>query len=277
MTQLSIIINHHKTPEFLKNCIGKIKNNIRGINYQIIVVDSQSTIKTQALIENLFPEVVFLGFKKNIGFSHSVNQGIKKAQGEYLLIINADTIINQKGAIKEMIKCLEKYPEIGLIGPRLLNLDGSWQPSCFRFYTLPTIVCRRTFLGKLPRGKKILNHFLMKDVLNERIFRTKEPIPVDWLMGSALFTKSAALKKVGLLDERFFMYFEDVDWSRRFWEAGFKVAYFPKVSLCHHHLRISKKGAGIFDLFLSKYAWIHLLSAIKYFFKYGFRRSSYGL
>lgn len=276
MILLSIIITHYKTPELLKQCIKAIKKNIQNINCQIIVTDSQATPENQKIIKNLFPGIIYLVFKKNVGFSQLVNQGIKRAQGKYLLIINADTIIDEKETIKEMIKCFEKHPEIGLLGPRLLNLDGTWQQSCFRFYSLITVLCRRTFLGKLPWGKNFLNHFLMKDALDKETSKNKNPIPVDWLMGSVLFTKRTALKKVGLLDERFFMYFEDVDWSRRFWEAGFKVVYFPKVYVYHHYLRASKKRGGILDLFSSKYTQIHLLSALKYFLKYGLRTPSYG-
>ena len=229
------------------------------------------------MIYKLFPEAVFLPFKKNIGFSRSINQGIEKAQGKYLLIMNADTRIDAETTIQEMINYLEKNPEIGLLGPKLLNIDGTWQQSFFRFYDPISLLCRRTLLGKLPWFKNFLNHFLMKDILERGVVQNNKPIPVDWLMGSVLLTKRDVVNKVGLLDERFFMYFEDVDWCRRFWEASFSVVYFPKVHIYHYHKRASKKAGGILDLFLSKYAQIHILSALKYFAKYKFKTPSYGL
>jgi GT2 family glycosyltransferase len=277
MLRLSIIITHHKTPELLKDCIGAIQRNINDIPSHIIVVDSQSSEKNQKMIENLFPGVMLLVSKENIGFGRSVNEGIKKAKGEYLLIMNADAIITGEKTIQEIITCLEENPQIGLLGPKLLNPDGTYQQSCFRFYTPATLLCRRTFLGKLLWGKRILNHFLMEDIFLQENPEGGKPIPVDWLTGSVLFTKRDMVKKVGPLDERFFMYFEDVDWCRRFWEAGFQVVYFPKVSIYHHHKRASKKGGGILDLFFSRYARIHLFSAVQYFLKYGLHVPSYGM
>jgi len=91
---------------------------------------------------------------------------------------------------------------------------------------------------------------------------------VDWLMGSALMVKMEAIKKVGLLDERFFMYFEDVDWARRFWENGYKVVCFQKAQMYHYHYKSSDKGRGALDLFFNKQARVHLESALKYFWKY---------
>ena len=101
MALLSIIITHYKTPELLKDCIRAIKKDIQDIDYQIIVVDSQSTEENQKMIRDVFPEALFLSSKKNIGFSRAVNQGIKKTEGEYLLIMNADVIIKDKETVKE--------------------------------------------------------------------------------------------------------------------------------------------------------------------------------
>lgn len=275
---LSIIINHYHTPEILKLCLKSlIKNLPDNIESEIIVTDSETQEKTEEIMREEFSEVFFILNKKNIGFGKLVNKALKKAQGEYILIINADIIIDKKETIEKMLEYLEKNSEVGILGPKLLNINGTWQPSCFRFYSLFIVISRRTFLGKTKWGKKILNNFLMKDALTDEKFAKENPIQSDWLMGSALFTKREALEKVGNFDSRFFMYFEDIDLCRRFWQAGYKVVYFPRVKMHHYHMQASKKTGGIFDLFFSKYARIHLASAIKYFLKWGLKAPSYGV
>jgi len=149
-----------------------------------------------------------------------------------------------------------------LIGPQLLNFNGSVQESCFCFYRPLTILYRRTWLGKTKKGKADLDRFLMKD------FDRQTTRPVDWLLGAALMVRASALKQIGPMDERFFLYFEDVDWCRRFQADGWGVVYFPEAKMHHYHGRTSKKSGGIRDIFFNKYTWIHLASAVKYFWKY---------
>jgi len=157
---------------------------------------------------------------------------------------------------------MKSNSDVGLCGPKLLNFNESMQPSCFRFYTPLTIIYRRTFLGRLSFAKKRLDEFLMKD------FDHKSTKEVDWLMGSALMTKRSAIQKVGLMDSRFRLYFEDVDWCRRFWEGGYKVIYYPDAKMYHYHGRGSA-GKNMFKALISnRLTWIHILSGTKYFIKY---------
>lgn len=276
--ELSIIINHYQTPEILKLCLKSLIQSLpENVESEIIVSDSETQEKTKEMMRENFPQVFFISSKKNIGFGKSVNRAFRTAKGKYILIINADIIVDRKGTIKRMIDYLQENPEVGLLGPKLLNINGTWQPSCFRFYTPFVVVSRRTILGKTKWGKKILDHFLMKDIFNESGLEKRKAILVDWLMGSALFTKREALEKVGYFDERFFMYFEDIDWCRRFWQAGYKIVYFPVCQMYHYHMQASKKRGGAFDLIISEYARIHLASAIKYFLKWGLKVPSYGV
>jgi GT2 family glycosyltransferase len=273
--KLSIIVNHYRTPEILKICLRSIKENLRNADFdwEIILTDGATIEKTTEMMENEFSDVIFIPNEKNIGFGKSVNAAIKKAKGDYLFIVNADIIIDKENAIKKLLDFIEKNKNIGMVGPKLLNVNNTIQQSCFRFYTPLTVICRRTFLGNFFWGKKILNNFLMRDVFkNKKII---EPIPVDWLMGSALMVRKSDLEKVGALDERFFMYFEDVDWSRRFWENNLKVVYFPQSVMYHYHFQSSKKNS-LFNSLLTKYARIHIKSALKYFLKYKFRNVRYG-
>ena len=113
----------------------------------------------------------------------------------------------------------------------------------------------------------------MKDIFEGK--EVTEPLEVDWLMGSAMMVRKGDLDKVGGFDERYFMYFEDVDWARRFWENGLKVVYYPKVTMYHHHFQSSKKKSILSSAF-NKYARIHVQSALKYFKKFGLKKVKYG-
>lgn len=255
MTDISIIIINYKTPEILELCIKSLIATIAKINYELIVVDVESDYKIEYLIRDSFPDIIFVPLKKNDGYSKSVNAGIKKisANGKYLLVLNAD-IIAKQGAVNKMFSHMEKNPETGVCGPQLLNFNNTFQNSYFRFYTPKIILYRRTVLKNFSSAQKALNNFLMAES-NHDLTQ-----PVDWLMGSALFIRRDALKKVGSMDERFFMYFEDVDWCRRFWDNGFRVIYYPEAKMMHYHGKQSSES--------KKYAIIHIISAIKYFWKY---------
>ena len=274
---LSIIVNHYKSPEVLKLCLKNItKNAPEGTEF--IVADSETIEKTEVMMREYFPDVKFIPDAKNIGFAKSVNKGIEIARGEFLLIINADVIVTYPESIQKMLEHMEKNPHIGILGPRLLNINGEHQYSCFRFYSPKTILARRTPFGKTPWGKKELAHFLMKDKVSAKSKKPpKEPMEVDWLMGSSMLVRKSALEKVGPISQDYFMYMEDVDWCRNFWQNGYKVAYFPEVFFYHYHFQASKKRGAVLDILTNKYARIHFTSAIKYFRKFGLKVPKYGI
>lgn len=276
--KLSIIVNHYRTPEILKICLRSIKNNLKnaGFDWEIIVTDSATIEKTAEMMEEHFPEIIFIPARENIGFGKSINIAIKKARGKYLFIVNADIIIEEERAIEKLLNYIEENKEAGLVGPKLLNVNDTVQQSFFRFYTPFTVICRRTFLGNTFLGKKALDEFLMRDIFADADREIKDPISVDWLMGSAILARKSDVEKIGGFDENFFMYFEDVDWSRRFWERGLRVMYFPGVKMYHYHFQSSKKKS-LFDSLLSEYARIHIISALKYFIKYKFKNVKYGM
>jgi len=274
--KLTIIVNHYHTPEILKICLKSVKENLSkaDFDWEIIVTDGETIEKTEEMIEENFPDIIFISFEENVGFGKLVNAAIEKAKGDYIFIINADILIEQENAIVKMMDYIEKNDNVGMVGPKLLNVNNTIQQSCFRFYTPLTVICRRTSLGKTFFGRKNINNFLMKDIFQEG--EINEPIPVDWIMGSAMMVRKSDLEKVGVFDEDFFMYFEDVDWARRFWENGLKVVYYPKEVMYHYHFQSSKKKS-LFDSLLSKYARIHIKSALKYFIKYKFKNVRYGM
>ena len=273
--KLSVIVNHYRTPEILKICLESIEKNLleAKFDWELIVTDSATIEKTSEMMEDHFPNAIFIPSTENIGFGRSINIAIRKAKGEYLFIINADMIIEEEKAIEKLLEYIEANKDVGMVGPKLLNVNNTIQQSCFRFYTPITVICRRTIFGRMPFGKKVLDEFLMKDVFSKQ--DVTEPMPVDWLMGSAMMVRKSDLERVGVFDERFFMYFEDVDWSRRFWENGLRVIYFPLVRMYHYHFQSSKKKT-LLDSVFNAYARIHIGSAFKYFTKYGLKNVRYG-
>lgn len=252
---ISVIIINYKTPEILNLCVKSLKATITGIDYETIIVDIESDYKTEYLIREIFPDAKFIPTIENLGYSKSVNLAIRNSdpKSKYLLVLNAD-IIAKEDAVNKLFAFMEREPGAGISGPQLLNFDNSVQDSCFKFYTPEIILYRRTFFRNFAFSKKSLENFLMKGRDHSHTQ------PVEWLMGSALFIRRSALEKVGPMDERFFMYFEDVDWCRRFWNNGYRVIYFPEAKMAHYH---GKQSTGS-----KKYALIHIISAIKYFTKY---------
>lgn len=127
---LSIIITHHKTPELLDLCLNSIKETIGNIKHEIVIVDSEFQEKTKEIISDKYPEVKFLPFKKNIGYSKIVNAGLKKVKGDYVLILNADIIV-LNGAIPQMLKFLKENSKVGMVAPQLLDFYGQYSNFMF--------------------------------------------------------------------------------------------------------------------------------------------------
>ncbi len=164
--ELSIIVTHYKNPELLKVCIDSIKKNVTLFDYEIIVSDSETQEKTELMMQEDYPDVKFLSAIKNIGFSMTVNNGLAVAQGKFILILNGDIIV-KKDSVENLLDYIKNHPDVGIVGPQLLNFNETSQPSTFRFYTPMTIVYRRTPLGRLGFAKEHLSRFLMNDLITK--------------------------------------------------------------------------------------------------------------
>jgi len=259
---LSIVILNYKSKGLTLNCIKSIKEaDFRDLKYEIIVVDNNSGDGLGEILAWQYPTMKFIQNERNLGHGAGNNIGIKKAQGKYIAITNADTIVFKDTFVK-LYDYLEVNPEVGMAGPAQLNLDKTIQASCFRWYGFFTPLYRRTPLGKLKFAQKDLDRFLMKD------FDRRSAREVNWLLGSFLFCRAQALNRVGPFDERFFLYFEDTDLCRRFWEKGFKVRYFPEAKIIHNHARASAREPW-YKFLWSETARHHVASWIKYLGKWG--------
>ncbi len=261
--ELTIAINGYRSPEILRLCLRSVFKEMAGtgIAYEVLVADSATEEETEMLMREEFPAVAFFPFRDNVGFKTLVNTSIEKANGEYIFLINSDILLSAE-TVPKMLSYLKAHPEIGLLGPKQYNFNGSLQQSCFHFYRPETILYRRSWLGKLPFGKKHLRWFTLADQDLSR------PIPVDWIIGSALLVSKEKALAVGPLDEQFFLYLEDTDWCRRFWEHGFKVVHYPDAFVYHYHGKGSARGGFFGSLLFNRLTWYHIESALRYFWKY---------
>lgn len=257
---LSILIVHTFEQRLVRQTLRSLRRAAPTISYEVIVIDNNPLEGMSDILRREFPDVRYVVMDTNRGFGGAMNAGIRLAEGKYVLIFNPDIIV-APGSLEELFFYMEANPTVGIVGPRLNNPDGTLQHSCNRYHELLIPVYRRTPLGKLPRGVAAIGRHLMLDVDHGNV------MDVDWLMGSALFTRRSALERVGMFDEGFFMYLEDTDLCRRFWEAGHRVVYNPNVSMVHYHRRASNDG-GLFRQLLAPMTRHHIASAIRYFRKY---------
>ncbi|PJA10773.1 hypothetical protein COX67_03260 [Candidatus Falkowbacteria bacterium CG_4_10_14_0_2_um_filter_36_22] len=261
---ISIIILNYKSKGLALNCIKSIKEaDMRGINYEIIVVDNNSDDSLGDILAWQYPEIKFVQNTGNLGMGAGNNIGIKRANGKYVCVMNPDTIA-MEDTFKILYEFMEKNLAVGLAGPKQYNPDRTVQNSCYRWHSLLTPIYRRTPLGGFKFAQKDLDRFLMKD------FNHKAMKEVGWLLGSCLFIRAKALEDVGNFDERYFMYFEDTDLARRFWHKGWKVIYYPDAKVIHNHIRQSAQGVW-YKFFWNNQARAHIISWLKYLRKWGIK------
>ncbi|MEK7515990.1 MAG: glycosyltransferase family 2 protein [Patescibacteria group bacterium] len=257
---LSVIILSYRTKNLVKECVKSIRRAAPQLSYEIIVVDNASGDGVGEMMREQFPDIRFVESAENLGFAGGNNIGLREALGRYRMVLNPDIVV-LPGALEKMVAAMDAHPEIGLLGPKLLAPDKSLQYSCYRFPSLLTPFLRRTRLGETRWGAGVVNRYLMAD------WDHAEMRDVDWLLGAALIVRAEALAHVGLFDDRFFLYFEDTDWARRFWKAGYRVVYFPEAELFHFHRRESAEGS-LLESLLRRTTHVHVASAVKYFWKY---------
>lgn len=258
--RLSIIILNYKTKGLLKQCLRGIAEAHLPFAHEVIAVDNHSQDGTPDMVHEEFPAVTMVSSPTNVGFAAGMNLGYRHAQGDYILILNPDVAIF-RGAVEVLLRYMDQHSEVGLAAPRLINPDGSYQFSCYRFYSVLTPAYRRTPLGKLPFARNQLRKFLMMD------WDHGDNRPVGWVLGGCMCIRREAIERVGFFDERFFLYFEDVDLCRRLWQAGWQVHYVAAAEMVHYHQRLSAENPGLKGLF-SYPTRVHIQSWIRYVSKY---------
>jgi len=220
-----VIVNYHSEAE-LAECLGSLGVHTGSGSIETIVVDNSATLAGSGLPRR-FPGARFVENRRNVGFAGASNQGLRLARGRHLLLLNPDTIV-QEGALAALVQHLDTHPAAGAVGPRLLDPDGSLQYSCRRFPGYLTIFFGRySFLTRLLPGNPISRRYLYLDWDHENAAE------VDWVSGACLMVRREVLESVGLLDEGYFLFVEDMDWCRRIRNAGWTVEYVAHAVVKH--------------------------------------------
>jgi GT2 family glycosyltransferase len=225
---LSVVIVSFNARDYLQRCLGSLFEHTAGITYEAIVVDNASWDGSAQMVESDFPQVALVRCPANQGFAAACNRGVGQASGEFILLLNPDTEIADN-AFAPMVAHCRQQPQIGILGPRLLNSDGSLQLSCRRFPShLTGLFNRQSILTRLFPDNRFSTRYLMSDWNHDSIAE------VDWLSGACMLLRRQMLDEIGPLDEGFFMYIEDVDICYRAHQGGYRVVYFPQAVVTHH-------------------------------------------
>jgi hypothetical protein len=222
--EVTIIIPSFNTKETLLSCVTSVLTNVK-LSFEVIVVDNASSDGSVESVKDVIKKakhqsISLMENANNLGFAKAVNQGIGKAKGKYILLLNSDTRV-QKKTIENLVWFAEKNRDAGVVGAKLLNPDGSVQESCFNFPTIGNAI-KEYFLGQ----KGSFGKFCPKG---------KEPTQVDAVVGAAFLITPEAIKRVGIFDEKYFMYFEDLDYCRRVKKSSLTVYFLPSSEVLHYH------------------------------------------
>jgi GT2 family glycosyltransferase len=222
----SVIIVSYNTREILRACLNRLFDMCRDLTLEVIVVDNASRDASAEMVECDFPDVHLVRSQVNLGFAAANNVGFKVATGDTILLLNPDALL-EPGALQRSLAYMAADPRIGMGGGLLLDKAGQWQPSARCFPSL-------------------LNEFLVLSGLAARFQKSRffgrfdrtwddsgKPAKVDWVPGAFALIRRSALEQVGEFDERFFLYYEEVDLCRRFQKAGWTIWYWPDVVICH--------------------------------------------
>ena len=224
--KLSVIIVSWNVREELTGCLRSLRDNRPRDEFEVIVVDNASTDGTAEAIKKSFADFRLIANSENRGFAAANNQGIKESGGEYVLLLNPDTIVRPK-SLDILINFMDEHKGAGVCSPKLLNEDGTTQPSARRFPTFRAALHRHTIFRSIGIFRKQYRRWLMKD------FSHDEQTDVDQLMGACLLVRRSVLEEVGLLDEDFFMYYEEVDLCFRIKRAEYRVVFVPEATIVH--------------------------------------------
>lgn len=228
---LSIITVNFNTKQLVLDLYKSIQAEGSDVDWEFIVVDNASkdgSVEALRKLKVQSEKLKVILNKTNAGYARANNQGIKIAKGEYLLLLNSDTLV-KKNSLEALVKFAESHPDAGVVGSRLYNADGTLQPSCFHF---PTV------------KNAILEYWFGKKGLFEKFApQGNKPVVVEAVVGAAFLITPEARRRVGLLDKRYWAYFEDIDYCRQVWKKGLKVYYLPASEIIHYHGVSFKKAS----------------------------------
>lgn len=261
--KLSVIIVSWNAKSFLLECLKSVIEQTAQFDTEIIVVDNASIDGSVDAVRAGFPQVKLIKNTANLGFAKANNIGIAQSSGEYVCLINSDVTVLE-GCIRNMADYLDENPRIGMLGPKILNSDGSLQSSCRGFPTLWNNLCRALALDSFFPRLQVFGGNMM------RYWRHDEIRSVEVLSGCFWMVRREALDGVGLLDERFFIYAEDIDWCRRFHESRWDVMFFPLAEAVHFGGGSSVNAPTRFHVAMQRANWLYWKKYYNVFVRFGF-------
>jgi N-acetylglucosaminyl-diphospho-decaprenol L-rhamnosyltransferase len=226
MTDVSVSVVSYCTSVLLRQCLSALEQQRSDVAMDVTVIDNASADGSADMVAAEFAWVRLVRNARNIGFGAAHNQALRSADARYCLILNSDATPNP-GALRTLVDFLDAHPRIAVAGPRLRYPNGAVQPSRRRFPSVATLFVESTQVQRFWPDNRILRRYYVADRSDA------EAQEVDWLVGACLCVRTSAVQQVGLLDERFFMYSEELDWCRRFRAAGWGVAYVPSAEVRH--------------------------------------------
>lgn len=234
---ISIVIVNYNVKDFLYQCLLSIRSAVEGLNVETIVVDNNSQDNSVAILAPLFPEVIFKALPENIGFGKANNLGFSMAKGKYILILNPDTIL-QEDTLNTMMDYMEKSPEVGIAGCKVLNADGTFQLPCRRGFPTPwAAFCKLFGLQKIFPKSRIFAQY------NQTFRDENETYYIDAIIGAFMFARKEVINQLEGFDRDFFMYGEDLDLCYRTYKLGYKVAYLHTTSIIHYKGESTKRSS----------------------------------
>lgn len=226
---LSVLIVTYNSAGFIGACIDALRRTVTGHSFEVVVADNASTDGIVPLIRARYPELRVIEMGANTGFARACNRAIAESSGRHVLLLNGDTEV-LPGAVDALVAFLDGDPARGVAAPRLLNTDRTDQGTARAFPTpAAALLGRRSPLTRaFPRNR------WSRRFLTGLEHQGREPFRVDWVSGACMAVPRAVVDRVGGLDERFFMHFEDADWCRRIGDAGYQVHCVPEAEVVHH-------------------------------------------
>jgi len=237
MLDLSIVIVNYNVRDMLRDCLRSVLESRGPISFDVTIVDNASTDGSVDMVRQEFPQVRLIASPVNGGYAYANNLGLRAAQkARYYLLLNPDTVL-PPSALADMVAYMDAKPEAGIAGPRLVLADGSLDLACRRGFPTPTVSFYRfSGLSRLfPKSRRFGRY-------NMTFLNSDEEAEVDSVVGAFMMVRAEALERVGLLDETFFMYGEDLDWAYRIKQAGWKVFYNPAVTVLHYKRASSRQS-----------------------------------
>ncbi len=226
MRDISVIIVSWNAREHLRHCLESLRQTGGTLVREVVVVDNASADGSPELVASQFPEVHLVRSKENLGFARANNLGLKHATGSLLALVNSDVILDPD-CLQRLAACLEDHPDVGLVGPKVRGADGRLQVTCRHLPNIWNTTCRFPALDRIwsrwPRFSKFQTWY----------WNLERRTTVEVLGGCFWLARRKAVDEVGMLDERFFFYSEDVDWCKRFSDAGWKLMFVPEATATH--------------------------------------------